>query len=237
MTQAGALVQANCETLSGLVIHQLKAKGAPFIIGAGIPPMDMTTSMCSYGAPEEVKNCALMVTMAQFYNLPVFTTSGCSDAQVFDQQAGMEAGFSLLASALAGGNIIHDLGYIGMGMTSCMEMIALCNETVGMAKYFLKGLEITRETLALDIIDHVGPGGNYFAESHTFDHFKNHMFFSKLLNRKPHDQWEKDGATTFGERANQKVREILDNHRAPEVPADLEARVREITAGRDAQVR
>jgi trimethylamine---corrinoid protein Co-methyltransferase len=235
VTQAGAIIQANCETLSGLVIHQLKAKGAPFVMGGGIPPMDMKTSICSYGAPEEIKNCALMSTIAQYYNLPVFTTSGCSDAHTFDQQAGLEAGFSLLSSTLSGANIIHDLGYIGIGMTSCMEMIALCNEAVGMAKYFMRGLTLTEETKALNVMDEVGPGGNYFAHSHTFKHFKEEMFFPELLNRQPYERWKEAGSTTFGDRANRKIKEILKNHKAQKLDRELESQIMAVAKNRDAE--
>lgn len=228
VTAAGAIVVANCESLSGLVIHQLKAKGAPFIYGGGIPPLDMKTSVCSYGAPEEHLNCAVMVKMAQYYNLPVFTTAGCSDSQLFDQQAGMEAGFNLLASTLAGGNLIHDLGYIGSGMTSSMEMLVLCDETVGMAKQFLKGIEITPETLALDIIEKVGPGGNYFAEEHTFNNFKEHLWAPNLLNRQAYDNWRANGATTYAQRANERVKDILNNHKPEDLPIEVSNKVREL---------
>lgn len=238
VTPAGALVVANCETLSGLVLHQLKGKGAPFIYGGGVPPMDMRTQVCSYGAPEEHQNCAALITMAaQYYNLPVFTTAGCSDSMVFDQQAGMEAGFNLLSSSLAGGNLIHDLGYIASGMTSSLEMLALCNEAVGMVKHFIKGIEFNRETLALEVIEKVGPGGNFFAEEHTFNNFKKHMYFPDLLNRYGFDKWHEAGATTFDQRANRKVKDILENHRPTQLPRDVVEKVKEITSKRDAEAK
>lgn len=96
VTLAGSLVVANAEQLSGLVIHQLKRKGAPFIYGGGTPPMDMKTFICSYGSPERDLSCISLVKIGQYYDLPTFTTAGCSDAQTFDQQAGMEAGMNLL---------------------------------------------------------------------------------------------------------------------------------------------
>ncbi len=234
VTAAGAIVVANCEILSGLVIHQLKMKGAPFVYGGGVPPMDMKTQVCSYGAPEEHQNCAALITMAaNYYHLPVFTTAGCTDAVVFDQQAGMEAGFNLLSSSLAGGNFIHDLGYIASGMTSSAEMLVLCDEAVGMIKHYLKGIEITPETLALDVIKSVGPGGNFIAEQHTLDHFKNHLFFPELLNRQAIDKWEEGGAKNFEQRANQKVREILERDPACSLPEDVAAKVKAIVAKRD----
>ncbi|ATW28925.1 hypothetical protein DCMF_26410 [Candidatus Formimonas warabiya] len=232
VSAAGSLVIANCEILSGLVIHQLKRKGAPFIYGGGVPPMDMKTLVCSYGAPEEHLNAAALTSMARYYQLPVFTTSGCSDAHVFDQQAGLEAGFSLLAHGLAGSNLIHDLGYMGAGASTSMEMMALCDETVGMVKHFLKGIEITPETLALDVIEKVGPGGNFFAEEHTFHNFKKHLFFPELMNRHAYDKWREAGSTTFATRANKKVRNILENHIVPELPKPIVNQVKEIAMKR-----
>ena len=235
VTAAGALVVANCEILSGLVVHQLKSPGAPFIYGGGVPAMDMKTSICSYGSPEEHLNSAVMVNMAQYYRLPVFTTAGCSDSHAFDQQAGFEVGFNMLAHGLAGSNLIHDMGYMGAGAATSLEMLVLCNETAGMVKHYLKGIEIEPETLALDVIEKVGPGGNFFAEEHTFLNFKKHLYFPEILNRYSHDKWKEAGATTFDKRANQKVRDILENHQSPELPKDIVTRVKEIVAKRDAQ--
>jgi len=236
VSAAGSLVIANCEILAGLVIHQLKCKGAPFIYGGGVPPMDMKTFLCSYAAPEEHLNSAAMVNMAQYYNLPVFTTSGCSDSHVFDQQAGMEAGFNLLVHGLAGSNLIHDLGYMGAGATTSMEMLVLCDETVGMVKHFIKGIEITPQTLALDVIEQVGPGGNFFAEEHTFNNFKKHMYFPELLNRQGYDKWKESGGADFYQRANEKARNILNNHMVPELPKDILRRVKAATLRRNAKV-
>lgn len=232
VTAAGSLVVANAEILAGLVIHQLKGKGAPFIYGGGAPPMDMKTSVCSYGSPGRDMTCTSLVAMAQYYNLPTFTTAGCSDAQVFDQQAGMEAGFSMLIAGLAGGNLIHDSGYIGIGMTSSLEMLALCNEVAGMVKFLLKGYPVTKESIALDLIEKVGPGGNYFAEEHTFENFRTHQHLAELCNRRPYDTWRDGGALPFDRRANQKVKEILSYHQVPELKKQVVDGLKTIVSGR-----
>jgi trimethylamine--corrinoid protein Co-methyltransferase len=231
VTMAGSLVIANCELLSALVIHQLKARGAPFIYGGGVPPMDMRASTCSYGGPEVQKGCAALAAMGRYYDLPVFTAAGCSDAQLFDQQAGMEAGFSIVFAGLAGGNLIHDCGYIGIGMTSSMEMLAMCDEVAAMTKYLLTGIDVSRDTLALDLIEKVGPGGNFLAEEHTVKFFKREMYFPTLLNRAGYDTWKEDGAIAFEQRANKKVRDIIDNHEVPDLPANVVGKIRELAAG------
>ena len=230
ITPAGAIAQANAETLSGLVIHQLKAKGAPFIAGGGAPPMDMRTMICSYGAPERDLTCTALVAMARYYDLPVFTTAGCSDAQSFDQQAGLEAGFNLLISGLAGGNLIHDVGYIGVGLTASMEALALCNDGIGMVRRLLRGVEVSDETLSLDLIEKVGPGGNYIMEDHTLKHFKQSIWQPQLLNRMVYDNWKSGGALTFGERANQKVRDILENYKGSTLSDSALSRIQAVTA-------
>jgi len=233
VTIAGALAQINAECLSGLVMHQLAAPGSPFIYGGAAPVMDMRTSLCSYGSPELSLSCAGMIGMARWLNLPVFCTAGCSDAHTFDPQAGLEAGYSILAMTLAGGNLIHDLGYVGAGMTSSLEMLALCDEAAGIARYLLAGIEVSPRTLALEAIEQVGPGGNYVAETHTVDNFKGALHFSSIMNRLEHARWQEEGATTLQERANRRVRAILAAHKLPELPAETLRHVRAVAERRD----
>jgi len=231
VTPAGALAQANAEILSGLVIHQLKAKGSPFIAGGGAPPMDLRTMVCSYGAPERDLTCTSLVAMARYYDLPVFTAAGCSDAQTFDQQAGLEAGFNLLISGLAGGNLIHDVGYLGIGMTASLEALLLCNEGISMVRRLLRGVEVNETTLALDVIEEVGPAGNFMSEEHTAEHCRDSIWVPELLNRMDYDNWKNSGGMTFQERANKKIREILDNHKVKTLPEETLLRIKAIVHG------
>ncbi len=229
VTPAGSLVVANAEQLSGLVIHQLKKKGAPFIYGGGTPPMDLKTFICSYGSPERDLSCTALVKIGQYYNLPTFTTAGCSDAHVFDQQAGVEAGFNLLISGLAGGNLIHDCGYLGIGLISSMEMLVLCDETINNVKYYLRGVEVNAETLAVEVIKAVGPGGNFLGEEHTMKHFRQNRVDTHILNRQNLDNWRMAGEKTFGEVANERVKELLATHVVPELPIDVRVGIETIT--------
>ena len=236
VTVSGAAVVANAEILSGLVIHQLKAKGAPYVYGGGIPPMHMGTSICSYGGPERDLGCIALVRMSQYYRLPSFTTAGCTDAQVFDQQAGMEAGFNLVVAGLAGGNLIHNLGYMGVGMTSCFEHLLLCNEAVGAVKHLLRGVDVSEEALALDLIEKVGPGGHYLAEEHTMKHFREELYFPQTLNRKNYDAWKLDGSKTFGQAANERVKKILKENNPASLPPEVEKQIKAVSARRDSDV-
>jgi len=184
--------------------------------------------VCSYGAPERDLTCTSLVALARYYDLPVFTTAGCSDAQVFDQQAGLEMGFNLLISGLAGGNLIHDIGYLGIGMTASLEAIALCNDGIGMVRRMLRGIEVDENTLALDVIEEVGPGGNFIVEEHTVENFRSVLSTPKLLNRMDYDNWKNAGALTFEERANRMVKDILENHKIPKLPENVVSQINSI---------
>lgn len=231
VTTAGAIVVGNAEILSGLVIHQLKKKGAPFIYGGGTPPLNMITTICSYGDPQGFMGAALLTQLSDYYKLPSFSIAGCTDAQAFDQQAAMESGFNLLFAALAGGNLIHDIGYIGAGMTYSLEHLVLCDEGAGMAKFITRGVEINPETIALEVIEKVGPGGHFLTEQHTMDHFRSHMHFTRLFNRNTYDNWQAAGAKTFGDSANDLIKEILHWHEVPPLDPAVEKAVKKLAAG------
>jgi trimethylamine--corrinoid protein Co-methyltransferase len=215
VTRAGAVMQANAELLSGLLICQLIREGAPVVAGgSGMMTMDMSTMLASYGAPEFMLDWCALSEMGHYYGLPIFGFAGVSDAKTFDQQAAAEGALWVLLAAQSGGNLIHDVGYIESGLTASYEMLVTMNEIVGLVKHFMEGVEVAEETLALDVIDHVGPGGHFLAEAHTLRHFRKN-WYPTLLDRENREGWEAGGRLTLGDRATAQVQDILDNHRPP----------------------
>jgi len=233
VTLAGSLVVANSELLSGLVIHQLKRKGAPIIYGGGIPTMDMSTGTCTYGSPELHICGSALAVMARHYRLPIFGTAGCTDSLVFDQQAGFEAGYNLLITALSGVNLIHDVGFMGSGTTSSLEFLVACDEIIGMVKRTVRGMEVSTETLAVDLIDEVGPGGNFMATPHTVSHLRSETWFPRLLNRDNHDGWLARGARTLGDKARDRAKEILFEPSPRQLDPETLGRIAAVLAQRE----
>jgi trimethylamine--corrinoid protein Co-methyltransferase len=211
VTVAGALLQANAEQLSGLLICQLIREGAPVIGAGGILFMDMSQGRISYAAPEFMLAMSALSEMCHYYHLPIFSFAGCSDAKIFDQQAAAEGALSMLTTALSGGNLIHDVGYIESGLTASYEMLVGMDEIAGLVKRFMRGVEITEETLALEVIDGVGPGGHFVDQVHTYRHFRQN-WFPRLLDRATRRGWETGGRLTLGDRAAARVRDILEHH-------------------------
>jgi trimethylamine--corrinoid protein Co-methyltransferase len=220
VTFAGEIVQGSAESLSGLVLAQLVRPGAPFIYGAFATVMDMKTTIFSYGAPEMSLMVAAMAQMAQYYQLPFFGTAGCSDAKFPDAQAAAEVAFSCLASALVGANLIHDAGsWLDHGSLASPAFMVLVNEILYMVEQFMPGVTVNDDTLALDVMDKVGPGGHYLYENHTLQHFKN-VWYSDLFDRSINEKWLAEGAKRFEQRLREKTEKVMQHQPAP-LPEDI----------------
>jgi trimethylamine---corrinoid protein Co-methyltransferase len=218
-TFAGAVVQGSAESLSGLVLAQLVRPGAPFIYGAFATIMDMSTTIFSYGAPEMSLMVGAMAQMAGRYRIPFFGTAGCSDAKLPDPQAAAEAAFSCLASALSGANLVHDSGWLDHGSLASPGYMVLVNEVLHMVRQFMRGMPVDADSLAVDLIDRVGPGGHYLTEAHTLDHFRD-VWYSRLFDRTMHAQWVARGARSFEERLRELTAAAMAHEPAP-LPDDV----------------
>ena len=227
-TLAGLLVQCLAESLTGIVISQLKKKGAAIVIGGVVSIMDMSTTILSYGAPEMSLLSAAMTDIAKWLRLPMFSTAGCSDAKVVDQQAAIESAISVAMAALSGANLIHDVGYLESGLIGSYDMLVMSDEVISMVKHILKGIVVDEEHLALHVIDRVGPGGHYLADEHTLKHFRTEFWYPKLLDRSRWEDWVASGSKTLGQRVREKVIDLIENFEPEPLDPDVEARLKEI---------
>jgi trimethylamine--corrinoid protein Co-methyltransferase len=229
MTVAGALAVGNAGQLAGLVLSQLKREGSPFLrSNPGRSEMDMRSMVSLYAAPD---GGPFGWDLAHYYGIPTFGAAGCSDAKVFDGQAAAEATLTLFDNALNGANLIHDVGYLDCAMTGSLELVAFCDEVIGWLRRYLRKLEITEETLALDLIHEIGPDGHFMETQHTLRHVRKD-WRPTLFDRLNHHQWSADGATTLEQRANRKVREIIESHRAEPLPQGMVESLEAMISGR-----
>jgi trimethylamine--corrinoid protein Co-methyltransferase len=217
-TLASTLVVQLAEGLAGLTLAQLVCPGCPVIPGGGPTTMDMQTTVNAQGAPELSLLVAASAQMYRHLGIPSYGTAGGTNAKVLDPQAAVEATHSILTAALIGSNLVHCIGAIEDCMTVSLEAFVLGDEIVAMARRIGGGVVVDDETLALDVLAQVGPGGHFIDQAHTLHHFREHHY-SKLINRQTHDAWARDGAKTMNDRLTEKVHWILENHQ-PEPLAD-----------------
>lgn len=208
VTVAGNLTQTNAEALFVLVLSQLIKPGTPVIYAPMTPAMDMLTAQCTYGSPEQALGRTGVAQLGRFYNLPSFGT-GATEAKLPDAAAAAEAMMSMLLNALSGLTMTQTMGTLASGLYGAPEMLLICDEMAHMIKRVLAGISVNETTLALDVIQEVGHGGHFLAHEHTYQFFKQELFFPALFRRQSIDHWQQAGARSITAAAHQHAQDIL----------------------------
>lgn len=229
VTLAGMLAQLNAEQLAGLALTQLVQPGCPVLIGPIPATADMRSGKYLAGTVELGLCNAAITQMAHFYKLPIYNSAGMTEAKIPDIQAGMEKAQSLIQVALAGANFIHHAaGMLEDMSTIAYEQFVIDNEMLGMAMRAVRGIEVNDETLALDVIDRVGPGGHYLMDEHTLRYMRSEFYYpSAVFDRQGRDMWEEAGATDARTRAQEIARRILAEHEPQPLDPQVDEWVRE----------
>jgi trimethylamine--corrinoid protein Co-methyltransferase len=159
----------------------------------------------------------------------MFSTAGCTDTKTLDVQGAIEAATSVHAAMLSGANFIHDVGYFESGMTGSVLQLVMADEQIGMSHVVARGIEINEETLAVDEICQVGPGGNYSKRDHTQKHAAA-LWSPTLMDRQRYEDWAEQGQTTMRERVIAKARDIIANFEGPisKVPPEAKKKIEDI---------
>ncbi len=224
-TTAGTMASMNAGILLGIVLSQLVREGAAVAVpGWNGGPYNLQTMVGNYVLADEQ---GVPTSMGKYYDLPVFGLGGSTDSKVLDQQCGMEATISLLTALLHGANIVHDVGFMDAGLQGSLQLIAIANDTLGFIRAMTKGVTVNDETLALDVIEELGPTGSYLGHPHTLRHYKE-PYYSKLADKNQYAVWQKRGGTTMEARAAKMVDDILAKHTPEPLPADVQRDIKKI---------
>jgi trimethylamine--corrinoid protein Co-methyltransferase len=225
-TLAGTLVQMSAEALSGVLLTQILDPGHPILYSCVPTTTDLRTGAFCFGSIEMGMMNAASAQLSRFYNLPNYTTAGVNESKIPDIQSGYESMATTLLCALAGSNYIHDAaGLIESGMSISYEQYVVDNDILGMCMRAVKGIEVTDETLAVDVINEVGPAGNYLAHDHTVSNMKKEFFYNKVSDRSTRARWEIDGQIDAREKSRKMAKEILENHKPLAIDKEIENKI------------
>ncbi len=233
VTIAGCMASMNAGILLGIVLSQLVHPGAPIAVpGWNGGPYNLKTMVGNYVLADEQ---GVPTSMGKYYGLPVFGLGGSTDSKVLDQQAAFEATISLMSAMLHGANIVHDVGFMDAGLQGSLVLMVLCNDWLGFLRAMTRGVPVNDETLALDVIEELGPTGNYLDHPHTLAHFKE-PYYSKLADKAPYAVWMKKGRTTMEARAADQVEKLLAAHTVPPLPEEVQQKIKAILAREQAWI-
>jgi trimethylamine--corrinoid protein Co-methyltransferase len=149
----------------------------------------------------------------------------------------MEATVNIATAALAGGNMIHGVGYLEQGLTSSMDLMIASNEIIDMVKRILRGVPVTDETTALNVMDEVGPSGHYLDHDHTYRRFRAEIWRPKLIDRQNWENWELAGSRTYQDRVRKRAIETLETETEPLFDEAMYTELRRICELADARHR
>ena len=221
VTIAGALVQQNAEALFGLALSQLSRPGAPFVYGGFTSNVDMKSGAPAFGTPEYMKACIIGGQLARRYGLP-YRTSSTNAANSVDAQAAYETVFSLWGAVMGGGNVIqHAAGWMEGGLVGSYEKFALDVDLVQMIEEFLSPLAVDDDTMGLEAMAEVGPGGHFFGAAHTLARYATAFYQPLISDWRNFQQWQEAGSPQAAEKANRLWKQALAEYEKPPLDAAI----------------
>lgn len=230
VTGAASLVISLAGALASLSTLQLHRRGTPVCIGGVPQAMDLRTARPSYGAPEMSLYSAAMADVARYLDLPFMGTAGASESKSLDLQAAIESTFQVVVSGLSAATLIHDVGFLDCAEIGSLESLVMNEEIISMSRWLLRGIEVSDDTLMLDLIDEVGPGGEFVSAKETARRCRLEGWQPSLMDRQTWASWEAEGAPTTTQRIRRRLLEILENHQPAPLPPGSQDRIEAILA-------
>ena len=212
---AGAVVQQMAEVLAGIVYVNALKPGYPAIIGPWPFVSDLRSGAMSGGSGEQALLSAACAQMAHFYDLPGGLPAGMTDSKVPDAQSGYEKGYTDAIVGLAGANMVYEsAGMHASLLGCCMESFVIDNDILGASMRTVRGIEVTDESLSVDVIRQVcteGPG-HFLGHGQTLSLMQREYFYPVVGDRTSPKEWKEIGSTNVVQKARNKVGEILSAH-------------------------
>lgn len=212
-TLVGLVSVQNAEVLAGIVLAQTVSPGTPVIYAAAGSNCEMSNVMLAIGSPEDAVVSIINGQLCNYYQIPCRTSGALTDSKISDIQAGYESAITLMAGPISGGNfMLHAAGILDSYNTASYEQMVIDNEIIGYIKRIMRGVEVDEETLAYDVIEEIGPQGNFLVHEHTIEYFRDEFYRPILSDRQTAGQWEQSGSLDAAQRANKQWKEILANY-------------------------
>jgi len=219
----GTLVQTNADWLANLTLHQLKKPGAPFITGGfTVQLMDMKTTLWSYSAPETLLAYSAVADLAHWYGLPAWGLEMTCDIPQFNAQMGVEMMAQCQRAYLSKVEMVHNAGIIGAGKLCAAEAVILADEIISYTQPAMQSLSTDVDLLTenIEIIDEVGPMGEYISHEHTLAHFRD-FWYPNLFERDRFDPLKEIQGESLQERLNSRARQLIETHKPAPLPVDV----------------
>jgi|WetSurSiteA1Bulk_404760.scaffolds.fasta_scaffold00666_3 trimethylamine---corrinoid protein Co-methyltransferase len=234
VTLAGAILQANVEILAGVCISQSAFPGMPLMYAPRNLILDSWTGLALQGRMEAAMMSACQTQLAvELYKMPANVFGAVADSMISDTQSATERVLNMLLPVLSGANVLAGLGHIEHCYTYDPILLVMDNDTIGMIRRLMRGVEVNDDTLGVEAITRVAAEGNFLIDPHTLKYYKTEYYVPKAINRFVRGVWESKGMKDANELARERARKILAEHRAEPLDPKLSAELDRIVASAD----
>jgi trimethylamine--corrinoid protein Co-methyltransferase len=235
VTLAGALAEQNAEALAGMVLTQVVRPGAPVVYGGFTSNVDMQSGAPAFGTPEYMRTAMVGGQLARRYNVP-YRSSNVSAANAVDAQAAYESVFSLWGAVMGGVNLLmHGAGWMEGGLHAGFEKVIIDAELLQMVAAFLDPVVVDDDTLAVDAIAEVGPGGHFFGVAHTQERFRDAFHRPMISDWRNYETWADAGKPEAPARAADLARQYLAEYEPPPMDPAVREELADFVARRVAE--
>ncbi len=233
----GTLTQVLAEVLAGVAYSQLIRPGAPVIFGTFVTSIDMNSGAPTFGTPEASHITYGAGQLARRMGLPFRSSGSFTGSKLPDAQAAYETANSLNMGLLSGVNfMLHSCGWLEGGLVSSFEKFVMDADQLGILHHLARGVEVDANAQAMDAIAEVGPGGHYLGCAHTQANFKSAFWKSDLLDYKPYETWEDEGARDTQTLASRRVEKLLADYQQPALDPSVDAGLKDYIAQKKASM-
>jgi trimethylamine--corrinoid protein Co-methyltransferase len=235
-TVAGAVTLQNAEALGCIALTQAAVPGSPTFYGHFTSNVDMRTGSPAFGTPEYAQSVIMSGQLARRYGLPLRSSSTTASACV-DLQATYESDMSINACIQAHvNNVMHAGGWLEGGLTCSFEKLILDAELLQMQAAFLQPVVVDDNSMGLDAIAEVGPGGHFFGTAHTMERYENAFYQPILSDWRNFEAWQEDGSKTATQRANETWKRLLTEYQKPAMDPAIEEELQAYMARRKEEI-
>lgn len=222
----GTLTQVLAEVLAGIAYNQLIRPGAPVIFGCFVASIDMNSGAPTFGTPEATQILNGAGQLARRLNLPFRSGGGLCSSKLPDAQAAYETANTLNAALLGGVNfMLHSCGWLEGGLVASFEKFVMDADQLGILHRLAAGVATDKNAQAMDAIFEVGPGGHFLGCEHTQNNFKDSFWRTDLLDYKPFETWDEEGAHDTQDLASIRVAKLLNDYRQPALDPEIAAKL------------
>ena len=234
---AGTLTQVLAEVLAGISYSQLIRPGAPVIFGTFVTSIDMNSGAPTFGTPEASQILYGAGQLARRMGLPYRSGGGLCGSKLPDAQAAYESANTLQAALMGGVNfMLHSCGWLEGGLVSSFEKFVMDSDQLGILHQMAKGVQIDENAQAMGAIREVGPGGHYLGCDHTQTNFKSAFWRTEILDYKPFETWQEEGARDTVTLAAERVEKMINTYQKPAIDPAVEEALTDYVARKKASV-